>query len=337
MKIFAPFHVDDVGGTSIFAKKFHEGMQARGHEVVFKKPKDYDVLFVIVHCAPQYLLHAKLHRKKIVHRLDGTYYWSVASWKYPLFNAPPALVHRYFADVTIYQSQYSKYCVEKFLGKARNSREVIIYNGVNTTLFTPKGEKIDSLCDNPSQEIFLSVSKFRRTDQVLPLIEAMKVYIEKYNANAKLVLAGTFSREVTNIPKKFSSLPYLSFIGKVPNQKLPAYERGADIFLFTHLNPPCPNNVLEAMACGLPVCGVADGAMPEITIPRKTSLLIPAKGDAFGTRRQYDIEQFAENMHHIMQNRQQYAKESRRLAENRYTLEQMIGRYIDVCEEVLNS
>lgn len=337
MKIFSPFHVDDIGGTSIFAQKFSEGMTARGHEVVFQQPKDYDILFVIVHCAPQYLLHAKLHGKKIVHRLDGTYYWSVASWKYLLFNAPPALVHRFFADMTIYQSEYSKYCSLHFLGKPHAQKEALVYNGVNTDFFSPLGSKIENLRDNPEQKIFFSASKFRRTDQIIPLIEAMKLYVEKYNTNSKLVLAGSFSKEVADVPEKHKDLPFLSFIGKIPNKSLPAYERSADAFLFTHLNPPCPNNIIEALACGLPICGVADGAMTEITTPGENSLLIPVEGDAFWKRRKYNLELFADNMHQIVQHKEKFAARARAVALERFSLEKMINAYIDACEKALKS
>lgn len=337
MKIFAPFHISDIGGTSVFAEKFRYGMATRGHEVVFKKPQNYDILFVIVHCAPQHLLHAKLHKKKIVHRLDGSYYWSVASWKYLLFNTPPAIVHRFFADATIYQSKYSKYCSLKFLGKPHAQIETIIYNGVDITLFAPEGEKIRDLRNTSTQEIFFTASKFRRTDQILPLIEAMKVYAEKYNKNSKLVIAGSFSREVMDVPKKYASLPYLSFLGKIPNKFLPMYERSADIFLFTHLNPPCPNNIIESLACGLPIAGVTDGAMIEITTPNENSLLIPALGDAFWTRREYDPESFAQNMHKIMQRHDAFSQGSRKAASERFSLEKMIDGYIDVCEKVLKS
>ncbi|HMN63001.1 MAG TPA: glycosyltransferase, partial [Anaerolinea sp.] len=30
------------------------------------------------------------------------------------------------------------------------------------------------------------------------------------------------------------------------------------------LNPPCPNAVIEALACGLPVVGFAAGSLPEL-------------------------------------------------------------------------
>ena len=122
MKIFIPFTIKDTGGTSTFAKKFGKKLEERGHEVFFDFRKDYDILFVIVQCNPLYLLHAKMNKRKIIQRLDGVYYWSVAQWKYPLLNFPPRFIHKFFSDFTVYQSKYSKYCADKFLGKRKNEQ-----------------------------------------------------------------------------------------------------------------------------------------------------------------------------------------------------------------------
>ncbi len=334
MKIFIPFTIRETGGTSSFAKKFKEGLEAQDHTVFFRFQEDYDILFVIVQCSPLYLLHAKFHKRKIVQRLDGVYYWSVASWKYLLLNFPPRFIHTWFSDFTIYQSHYSQYCADTFLGKCRDQQHALIYNGVSTHVFSPEGEKVETLRDNPQQTVFITVSQFRRSDQILPLIEAMEIYRSRYNTNCKLIIIGDFSREVADIPNRFKKCTYLHFLGTVRNADLPKYERSADVFLMTHLNPPCPNNVIEAMACGLPICGVNDGAMGEITIPGENSRLIPVEGDAFWKRRVYNMSRFADNLAIIMQARDAYAKSSRRIAEQRFELTTMIEKYVQAFESL---
>jgi len=330
MRIFIPYTVRDTGGSSSFAKKFKKGLEEKGHEAFFDFRKDYDVLFVIIQCNPLYLLHAKLHKKKIIHRLDGLYYWSVAKWKYPLLNLAPKIVHKFFSDFTVYQSQYSKYCADKFLGKRKDEKYSIIYNGVDVNLFSPEGEKIEKLRDNPDQKIFITASKFRRTDQIMPIIEALEIYKKKYSDNFKFLIIGDFSREITSLPSKFKDFTNLKFLGKIPNEDLPKYERSSDVFLMTHLNPPCPNNIIEAMACGLPICGVNDGAMSELTVPGENSLLIDSEGDAFQKRRAYDIEKFAENLNSIVKNLDSFSKSSREIAKERFSLDEMLSNYINL-------
>jgi glycosyltransferase involved in cell wall biosynthesis len=328
MKIFIPYTVRDTGGSSSFAKKFKKGLEEKDHEAFFDFQKDYDVLFVIIQCNPLYLLHAKLHGKKIIHRLDGLYYWSVAKWKYPLLNLAPKIVHRFFSDFTVYQSQYSKYCADKFLGKRKDEKYSIIYNGVDTDSFSPEGEKIENLRDNPDQKIFITASRFRRTDQIMPIIKALEIYKKEYDDNFKFLIIGDFSREIANLPSKFKDFTNLKFLGKILNEDLPKYERSSDVFLMTHLNPPCPNNIIEAMACGLPICGVNDGAMSELTVSGENSLLIDSEGDAFWKRRNYDIEKFAENLNFIVKNLDFYSKNSSEIAEERFSLEDMSNNYL---------
>lgn len=329
MKIFAPmFRIRETGGTSTFVRKLKAGLEKIGHEVFFDFRKDYDALLVVVQCNPLYLLHAKIHKRKIIHRLDGTFYWSTAKWKYPILNFPPKIIHKFFSDFTVYQSRYSKYCADKFLGKRKDEKYTIIYNGVDTNLFSPVGEKIENLRDNPDQKIFITASRFRRNDQIIPIIKALKIYRDKYNKNFKFLAVGDFATKLSDIPSRFQKFTQIKFLGKILNKDLPKYERSADVFLFTHLNPPCPNNIIEAMACGLPICGVADGAIEEITIPEKNSLLIKSEGDAFWKERKYNLDGFAKNLDIIVKNQNFYSKNSREIAEEKFSLDEMINNYL---------
>lgn len=304
-------------------------MEKEGHEVFFDFRKDYDVLFIIVQCNPLYLFHAKLHGKKIIHRLDGVFYWSVAKWKYPFLNFPAKVIHKFFSDFTVYQSKYSKYCADKFLGKRKDNNYALIYNGVDLKKFSPTGEKIENLRDNPEQKIFITASKFRREDQIIPIIKALKIYKEKYDSNFKFLIIGDFSEKLKHIPKKYKKFTQIQFLGKINNDDLPKYERSADVFLMTHLNPPCPNNVLEAMACGLPICGVNDGAMKELTDPGKNSLLIETQGDAFWKRRVYNHKEFARNLNKLVKNKNIHSQNSRTITEERFSLFKMTINYLN--------
>lgn len=336
MRIFIPFHLRDIGGPSTFAKKFKEGMELRGHSVVFEEPEDYDILFLIVQAPFDILMRAKKRKKIIIQRLDGVFYWSVTSWKYPLYNLKALLIRHIFANFTIYQSQYSKYCSEKFLGKKKGEQFQVIYNGVDTDQFSPSGEHT-LLRDFPEQKVFFTASEFRRRDQLIPILDALHQYEKKYDGQFKLIIAGSFSRELEGFEKEITQYPKVQYLGKIPNSDLPKYERSADIFLFTHLNPPCPNNVIEAMACGLPICGVADGAMTEITEPDGNAMLLEIIGDAFWRKRDYNSEKFAENINLILQDQNRFSEKSRSLSINHYSLEGMIDHYEKVLSSVLKN
>jgi glycosyltransferase involved in cell wall biosynthesis len=326
MKIFLPIKIDDIGGTSIFSRKFKEGMENRGHVVQFEPFDDYDVLFVVVSCPFKYVREAKRLKKPIIQRLDGVFYPStISGWLYPLYNLKAKIIHRFFSNHTIYQSHYSQYCSEKFLGKRKDGNQSLVYNGVDLKKFTAEGpakklQEGDALS-------FVTASRFRRKDQIVPIIEALTHFKETTKKPFTLFVAGTFTGAAATVPKDYAHLPWIKFMGKVSNHDLPAYYRDANAFLFTHQNPPCPNNIIEAMACGLPICGVDDGSMSELTSPGKNSELIPTKGDAFYKERNLDTQAFSRNLEKIIADQTNYSKISAQIAKDRFDIETMLDLY----------
>lgn len=334
MKIFLPIHLKKTGGTSRFAQNIQQQAAVNGHQVIFDYQPHYDALLVVVSCPLRYLIDAKRRGKPIIHRLDGTYYKStIAGHLYPLYNMKAKLIQHRFADFTIYQSQYSKYCCDIFLGAPRPEQHRIIYNGVDINHFTPDGTH-KNLHDNPQQHVFITWSRFRRPDQILPILAAYQAYRTEH-PNSKLIILGNFADELANIADQ--QIKQVEFIGPIEHRNLPSFARGADLFVISHQNPPCPNNVLEAMALGLPICGVDDGAMSELTTPGLNSELINTSGDSFDKPRDLDTDAFADNMNKIMQNRSAYSLHSRRLAQRRFRLDEMVNNYLAVFESVITS
>ena len=333
MKIFLPFKVTDIGGTSTFAKKFKLGMEKLGHEVNLDYSNDYDVMFLIVQCPFKYLFDAKKRGVKIVQRLDGAYHWSVGGWRFPIFNTKAAIIRHFFADYTIYQSQFSRDCVNRFLGPKHHEQSSIIYNGVDTTVFSPVGSR-ENLRDNSKQLIFLTASAFRHESQIVPIFKSLDYYAKAINANFKLVIAGSFTERLSILPDNYKGRSYVKFVGKVSNEKIANYARSADVFLFTHPNTSCPNNVIEAMACGLPICGIADGAMPEL-VDKNVGRLMNVSGTGFWRQRKFDVVKFANNLAIVTNNRTRFSLFARKSVVNRYSLQTMCMKYSQVLSNLI--
>lgn len=330
MKIFLPIQIKPTGGSSSFANKLKRGFKAKRHQVTFDFCRDFDILLINASCPLSYLIFAKLKGKPIVQRLDGVYYpMTIVGKKYRLYNFPLQMINMFFANYAIYQSNYSKKCCNKFLGINRYIKNSTIYNGVDTKHFINHGQK-KNLRNSEDQHLFITTARFRRKDQIYPLIKSFKLYQNKHFNNSKLIVLGNFEGSVKNLPNKFKHDPSIEFLGAIENIDLPKYLRATDVFLFTHLNPPCPNNIIEAMACGLPICGVNDGAMSELTQKGYNSELIPASNDAFYAFRNFNHILFAKNMSKIMSNHKYYAQNSRTIASNRFTLRQMIDNYLKI-------
>lgn len=319
MIIFLPITLRETGGTSTFARKFQEGLASRGIKVIFTFSDRYDVLLASPLAPLRYLLHAKLKRRPIIHRLDGVYYPGTSAGKlWRLHNFPLRVIRNVFANHIIYQSEYSKISCEQYLGGPCPQPQSIIYNGVDTNIFSPEGSQ-QALHDNPDQHVFITASRFRRPDQIEPMIAAFTLYHQNYHANSKLVIIGNFDQGF----KTLTLPPSVVLEGTVPNEKLPEYLRAADVFLFTHLNPPCPNNAIEAMACGLPICSTDTGAMPELVRHQQDGYLVQSPVDpaAFATAMQYCI-----------QNQNALSATARNRALAKFTLDHMVDQYCTVME-----
>lgn len=304
-------------------------MHAAGHTVSFSYRSDYDILLASPRAPWRYLWEARRAGKKIVHRLDGVYYpQTVAGWRYPLFNLPLKLIHRFFAGATIYQSTFSQKSCDYFLGTATHTTS-IIYNGVDLEQFSPVGPRVP-LKDNPEQHIILTASRFRRADQIEPILAAFEHYRKNHHTHSKLVVIGNFEGAVRDVPRRLTANNDVSFTGIVLNDQLANYLRAADVFLFTHLNPPCPNNILEALACGLPIVGMADGAMPELVTSGQEGELVSTGGNGYYWPRQYDAAALAKRIVRVMTRHELYSTAARQRAEQDFGLEKMIQAYLAV-------
>ncbi len=333
MKILLPITLSPTGGTSSFAKKFQKGMRAKGHEVIFKFTPDYDVLLASPRAPWSILRHAKRNNKPIIHRLDGVYYPStVAGHKYWLYNLPLRIIRNHYATSIIYQSKFSKETCNTFLGRTSTPSQ-IIYNGVDTNHFTPNGAKAP-IRKNADQHIFITASRFRREDQIIPLLKSYQYYRNNIQENSKLVIIGNFSKKLKDIPNQ--KHPGVDFLGIIPNEDLPSYLRGADVFVFTHQNPPCPNNVIEAMACGLPICGVADGAMPELIQTDQNGIMLPVATTGFKKTRQLNTQNLGKMMDKSIKNKYAFSQQGIQIAKKNYQLTNMIDSYETILKKLHN-
>jgi len=107
--------------------------------------------------------------------------------------------------------------------------------------------------------------------------------------------------------------------------------RSGHLLYSADLNAACPNSVIEAMACGLPVVAFQTGALPEM-VKGGAGRLVPYGGDPWKLEPP-DLSALAEAGAQVLSDQPSYRKAARRRAEEAFDLEHMVDQYLHVLLE----
>jgi len=332
MKICIPHKPHAVGGPSIFVKNLKEGLTEHGVSLTYDIDDKYDLLLVI--STYDGFLNRKLRKKKsegvkIVQRLDGIYTFATSKFLYPLYNFGMKYVLHNLADHVIYQSKYSKFLCDKFLGKPQVDWS-IIYNGVDVKKFNPNGEKYEF----DKEFTLFAMNIFRRRIALYPILKAFN-HIKSQLYDVQLVIAGPIKNELHKLLPRNDE--HIKHLGEIPHDQVPLYERGADVFMFP-IRSACPNLLIESIACGLPVACYDIGSNREILGDNKAGVLC----DPSVEKKVYlyfmlmpDPKNLAKATLKVLDKLAYFRKSARERAVRLFSLEKMVGNYIKVFEKVL--
>ncbi len=204
----------------------------------------------------------KLFGVKTVWNQNGLAYPAWAKGKAGAINDLLKPIH--LADYVIYQTEFTKRCTEKFLGFYTGPYLVLI-NPVDTKKFQPREVPL------PTEPfvIIMSGHHFESQERMRVSLESVRA-LRKKGLEVKLIIIGN-TQEVP-------SEDWIEVLGKFTQEEAPAlYQRGHILLHLKNLDP-CPTIVLEALSCGLPVVGLANGGMPEL-VDDKSGILMPATED----------------------------------------------------------
>ena len=198
---------------------------------------------------------------KNILRLDGLYFDSQNTvGDSSMLNNPISKAYRK-GDGIIFQAEFSKLLFSNFIHEPTKPY-IVIPNGVPES-FTPNGERINY----GYEKTILCSARWRSHKRLDCIIEG---FLEYGAPNTGLIIIGD------RIEKRIEH-PNIKYLGRVHPHDLPKYLRGGDAFIQLTWFDNCPNSVVEALACGLPVICSHNGGTGEIV--RDNGIIIKCEED----------------------------------------------------------
>ena len=143
----------------------------------------------------------------------------------------------------------------------------------------------------------LSVGMWSPRKNLARLLEAFASLRSWYEGKLVLLGGGGWSyRPLQDAIRKYRLTDRVILAGYVPDEDLPAFYNGADVFVFPSLYEGFGLPVLEAMACGCPVVASNTTAIPEVAGPA-AALVDP-----------HDAPGFARAIRDLLQDQGRYAQ-----------------------------
>jgi glycosyltransferase involved in cell wall biosynthesis len=120
----------------------------------------------------------------------------------------------------------------------------------------------------------------------------------------------------------------MKFMDTVKREHVPWLMRSSHLLFSAEVNPPCPNSVIEALACGLPAIGFDTGALSEI-VQGEAGRLAPYGANQWKLE-QPDIPALVNAAEEVLQDQPRFRKSAREQAESRLGLDKMVDTYLKV-------
>jgi glycosyltransferase involved in cell wall biosynthesis len=164
-----------------------------------------------------------------------------------------------------------------FLSHGLQPPTTVISNGVNIQRYRPEKESGEDLTGRyhlPPGPRILSVGRLMKDKKLDLLIRAMRRVCDRLPAHLLVVGRGSERPHLTDLIHKLDLVPFISLLGYVPEQDLPALYRASNLFAIPSLVEVQSLPALQAAVSGLPIVAANSAALPELVRHGENGLLV---------------------------------------------------------------
>lgn len=326
--------LEGLGGPASFRSRLINGLARRGiraHQDL-NDPTCKAVLVIGGTSRLNELLAARRKGLRLVQRLNGM------NWihrrrptglrhylKSEYNNALLALIRRWLAQDIVYQSGFARTWWQTVYGGVRTPARVI-YNGVDLTQFQPSGGEARPA----DRDRILLVEGHLGGGNEMGLENAVAL-VQQLDARGSRPVELAVVGDVPEALRRRlddQARGLVRWLGVLGRDEIPRVDRSAHLLFSADLNAACPNSVVEALACGLPVVAFATGSLPEL-VQGNAGRVVPW-GSNYWKLEPPDIPALAEAALGILADQDRFRQGARERAEEAFDLENMVERYVEV-------
>jgi glycosyltransferase involved in cell wall biosynthesis len=234
-------------------------------------------------------------------------------------------IRKHLADAIVYQSQFARSWWQTAYGRS-NVESTVIYNGVDLETYHP-----DGFHHRPNDHIRILMVEGHlgqgNESGLINAIQLVETLQSRFSQPIELMVAGKVPQEIIEKVSSATKI-WLTWAGIIPRAEIPTLDRSAHLLFSADLNAACPNAVIEALACGLPVVSYATGSLPEI-LENGAGLTAPY-GSNYWELEPPDVAALTDATTEILNNLEQFRRKAREQAVKMFSLDHMVEEYLKI-------